>query len=208
MLPGELLNQSTRRKESGFSLIELLIVVALIIIMFTLYWSAGSGAFQAKQLKKCEKNLQYIYIALQTYSTDNTEHLPFLADAKTSEPVLSLLVPRSTTGTEYFVCPGCNDSAPPEAQPFPDRKISYAYYMGHTLKDGADRALLSDRQVNTEPKLQGQPLFSVDGKKPGANHNKYGGNILFCDGNVQTSPAASAFNLTNGSNIILLNPKP
>ncbi|MDB6021531.1 MAG: hypothetical protein JWQ04_1388, partial [Pedosphaera sp.] len=126
----------------------------------------------------------------------------------TSEPVLSMLVPRSTTGTEYFICPGGNDSALPEAQPFAERRISYAYYMGHTLKDGADQPLLSDRQVNTGPKLPGQPLFSADGKKPGANHNKYGGNIMFCDGNVQKSPALAAFSLTNAPNVVLLNPKP
>jgi len=67
---------------------------------------------------------------------------------------------------------------------------------------------MSDRQVDANPKLLGQPLFSADGKKPGNNHNKYGGNIMFCDGNVQTSPASSAFNLTNAPNVVLLNPKP
>jgi prepilin-type N-terminal cleavage/methylation domain-containing protein/prepilin-type processing-associated H-X9-DG protein len=192
----------------GFSLLELLIVVALIIVLFTLYWSGGSRAFQTKQLANCERNLQNIYVALKTYAIDNSSRLPVLAGSTTSEPVLSQLIPRCTTGTEYFICPGGKDSALPEAQPFADRKISYAYYMGHKIDDGASEPLMSDRQVDTDPKLQGQPLFSPDGKKPGNNHNKYGGNIMFCDGNVQISPASSAFNLTNAPNIILLNPKP
>lgn len=192
----------------GFSLLELLIVMAIIVIMFTLYWSSGSKSYQNQQMAKCEKNLQFIYLALQTYSTDNNDHLPFLAEAKTSEPVLSQLVPRSTTSTEYFTCPGCKDSPLPDAQPFGNRKISYAYYMGHTLRDGADQPLLSDQQVNTNSKLQGQPLFSADGKKPGANHDKYGGVVLFCDGNAQRSGPAAAFNLTNGPTVVVLNPKP
>lgn len=193
----------------GFSLIELLVVMAIILILFTMYWSSGAKNFQLKQMTQCEKNLQFIYLAVRTYSTDNNDRLPQLDTAKTSEPVLSQLVPRSTTSTEYFTCPGCKDAALPDGQPFADGKISYAYYMGHKLTDGAEQPLLSDRQVNTtDPKLSGQPLFSPNGKKPGANHNKYGGNVMFCDGNVQRSGPNAAFNLTNSPNVVLLNPKP
>jgi prepilin-type processing-associated H-X9-DG protein len=190
----------------GFSLLELLIVVAIIFVLTTLMWSSGSKSYQTTQKAACAKNLQNIYVALKTYSISAS--FPFLTNAQTSEPVLSQLIPRCTTGTEFFICPGSKDSPLPDAQPFADRKISYAYYMGHTVRDGADQALLSDRQVNTNSKLQGQPLFSADGKKPGNNHNKFGGNVLFCDGNVRTSPALAAFDLTNASNIVLLNPKP
>lgn len=198
----------SRHVNGAFSLIELLIVVAIIFTLFTLYFSSGSKAYQAKQIAACEKNLQNIYVALKTYAMDNNDHLPSLAGSQTSEPPLSQLVPRYTTGTEFFTCPGGKDSKLPDAQPFADRKISYAYYMGHTVQDGAGQPLISDRQVNTDPKLAGQILFSLDGKKPGNNHNKYGGNVMFCDGNVQVSPAQSAFNLTNSPGVVLLNPKP
>ncbi|HZV35506.1 MAG TPA: type II secretion system protein, partial [Verrucomicrobiae bacterium] len=111
----------------GFSLIELLVVMAIILILFTAYWSSGAKNFQVKQMTQCEKNLQFIYLALRTYSTDNNDRLPALDKPKTSEPVLSLLVPRSTTSTEYFTCPGCKDSPLPDGQPFANAKISYAY---------------------------------------------------------------------------------
>jgi prepilin-type processing-associated H-X9-DG protein len=209
-IPNLALRDKTARHQAAraFSLIELLIVMALMIIMFTMYWSSGAKNYQVKQMAACEKNMQFIYLALQTYSTDNHDQLPALTNAKTSEQVLTLLVPRSTTSTEYFTCPGCKDSPLPDGKPFADRKISYAYYMGRTLKDGADQPLISDRQVNTDPKLAGQPLFSASGKRPGANHNKYGGNVMFCDGNVQRSGPGAAFNLTNGPGVVLLNPKP
>jgi prepilin-type processing-associated H-X9-DG protein len=182
--------------------------MAIIIIMFTMYWSGGSRAYQAKQIASCALNLQNIYVAMRTFSIDNTNTLPLLPGAPTSEPVLSQLVPKYTTTTAIFICPGCNDSPLPDARPFASRRISYAYYMGRTLNDGAASALISDRQVNTESKIPGQLLFSPDGKKPGANHNKYGGNVMFCDGNVQVSPSVSAFTLTNGPGVVLLNPKP
>lgn len=192
----------------GSSLLELLIVVALILVLFTLYFGGGTRGYQLKQIQNCEKNLENVYVALKIYSTDNNDRFPVLSTAKTSEGPLSQLVPRCTTGTEFFICPGSKDGKLPDAQPFANRTISYAYYMGHTIKDGAEQPLMSDRQVNSFPKLPGEPLFSQDGKKPGANHKKYGGNVLFCDGNIQSSTAASAFTLTNAPNTVLLNPKP
>jgi prepilin-type N-terminal cleavage/methylation domain-containing protein/prepilin-type processing-associated H-X9-DG protein len=193
---------------NGFSLLELLLVMTILVILSTLYLGGGSRGYQTRQIANCEKNLETVYVALQTWANDNSNSFPVLANALTSEPVLSQLIPRYTTGTEFFTCPGSKDSKLPDAQPFANRKISYAYYMGRTAKDGADKPLLSDRQVDTSSKLAGQPLFSANGKKPGNNHDKYGGNVMFCDGNVQSSPPASAFNLTNAPGIVLLNPRP
>jgi prepilin-type processing-associated H-X9-DG protein len=192
----------------AFSLLELLIVMSIIIILFTLYWSGSSKFYQRKQLSKCELNLQNIYVALKTFAVDNHDQLPALANAETSEPVLGQLIPRDTTQTEFFICPGSKDTALPEAQAFTNARISYAYYMGCALADGATQPLISDRQINTSAKTAGQQVFSENGEKPGNNHNKFGGNILFCDGTVQKTPASAAFNLTFPTNVILLNPKP
>lgn len=192
----------------AFSLLELLLTVAIIVVLFTLYFSSGSQEYQARKLRECENNLQNIYAALRTYATDNNGALPGLAQAKTSEAPLSLLVPKYTTGAEYFICPGSKDKPLPDAQPFANRKISYAYYMGRKLTDGDRVPLMSDEQVNTLPKTAGQLVFSPNGKPPGNNHNKYGGNVLFCDGDVQFSPPNAAFNLPTGPDVVLLNPKP
>lgn len=198
----------SRPARRGFSLIELLIVMALIVVMFTMYWSGGSRSYQTKQMANCEKNLENIFVALKTYSVNNQGRFPTLAGATASEPVLSQLVPRATTGTEYFICPGTKDKKLPDALPFAGARISYAFYEGHVSSDGADEPLVSDRQVDTNSKTQGQLLFSPDGKKPGNNHDKYGGNVMFCDGTVRNSPPKAAFDLTNAPNVTLLNPSP
>ncbi len=192
----------------GFSLLELLLTMAIIVVLFTLYFSSGSQGNQARKLKECENNLQNVYAALRTYATDNKDALPGLPQAQTSEAPLSLLVPQYTTGAGFFICPGSKDKSLPDAKPFANRKISYAYYMGRKLADGASAPLMSDEQVNTLPKTAGQIVFSPDGQPPGNNHNKYGGNVLFCDGNVQSSLPKAAFDLPTGTDVILLNPKP
>ena len=180
----------------------------IIFILFTLYISAGSKSAQEKRLAECQDHLQSMYAAFRTFSQDNNGLLPAVPGAQTSEAPLSLLVPKSTTDTEIFICPGGSDKPLPGAQPFADKKISYAYYMGRALADGSEAALASDAQVDAAPKTPGQTVFSPDGKRPGNNHNKFGGNVLFCDGNVQYTPSRLAFPLPLATNVVLLNPKP
>ena len=182
--------------------------MVIIFIVFTLSISSGSKSFQEKKLAECQNNLQGIYAALRTFAQDNHGSLPAVPGAATSEAPLSLLVPKYTTGAEFFICPGSKDKPLPDAQPFADRKISYAYYLGQTLESGPEAPLVSDAQVDTAPKSTGQLVFSTDGKKPGSNHNKFGGNVLFCDGNVKNTPARLAFPLPLATNVVLLNPKP
>src|SRR5277367_2210914 len=176
------------RAKAGFSLVELLVVMFIIVVLYTIYLGGGSKGFQTKQKRNCERNLETIYTALTTWANDNTNSFPAIAGAQTSEPPLSQLIPSYTTGAEFFICPGTKESPLPDAKPFANRRISYSYYMGRSDHDGADQPLLTDWQVNTNSKTTGRPLFSADGSKPGNNHNKYGGNVMFCDGNVKASP--------------------
>jgi prepilin-type processing-associated H-X9-DG protein len=197
-----------RCSTAGFSILELFLVVVIIFIVFTLFISAGSKSAQEKSLAACQAYLQSLYTAFRTFSQDNHGALPAVPGAQTSEAPLSLLVPKFTTDTEIFICPGGQDKPLPGAQPFADKRISYAYYMGRTLPDGPEAALASDAQVDTASKTPGQTVFSPDGRRPGNNHHKFGGNVLFCDGNVQYTPSRLAFPLPLATNVVLLNPKP
>jgi prepilin-type N-terminal cleavage/methylation domain-containing protein/prepilin-type processing-associated H-X9-DG protein len=192
---------------AAFSLIEMLITMAILIILMTTYYGFGSRSHQRQQQKLCRDNLQKIFIALQIYANDFNGNFPVSTNAKTSEEVLNLLVPRYTSDTQPFICPGSKDSPLPAGEPLLMHKISYAYLMGRRASD-TQELLMSDRLVDTLPKLAGQAVFSVNGKPPGNNHHKYGGNFLFCDGRTEFSPTHVSFSLVFLPDIVLLNPKP
>lgn len=193
------------QSRSAFSLIELLITVALILILTTLYFGPSTARRQQSLKKACQRNLQTIYVAMQIYATDNHEQFPWKTGAKNSEEALDALVPKYTSDPSPFICPGSKDAGLPPGESFRSRKISYAYYMGRS-QTNAHQALLSDRQVNTQPKTAGQPVFSIDGKPPGNNHRKFGGNFLFGDGTCEMSPARAPFSLELTNGVVLLNP--
>ena len=191
----------------GFSLVELLITLALLLVLTTMYWGFSSRSHQEQQKKACAQNLQKIYVALEIFANEHTNGFPDLPGATTSEEPLAELVPRYTVDTSIFICPGSKDAPLPSGESILRRKISYAYYMGRQQPD-ASEALMSDRQVDTNSKSAGQLAFSDTGKPPGNNHYKYGGNVLFCDGRVEPTAARLAFSLVVTQGVVLLNPKP
>jgi type II secretory pathway pseudopilin PulG len=180
-------------------------MVILIILSVSLN-SRLSGSRRRTNLELCRKNLQTISLALSIYANDNHGAFPFLTNAAISATPLSLLLPRSTTETAMFICPGGDDQALPEGESFAQRRISYAYYMGRSTNSVPGAAILSDWQVNTLPKTKGQPLFSADGKKPANNHVKDGGNLLLVNGEVIASGPKAARDLPVPSGVTLLNP--
>jgi prepilin-type N-terminal cleavage/methylation domain-containing protein/prepilin-type processing-associated H-X9-DG protein len=189
---------------NGFSLVELLVTVAIILILTTLYWSPNRANRQHGLQISCQKNLQKAYIALEIYAKDSGGRFPQLKGAQTSGEVLDVLVPRYTSDTSVFICPGSNDSLLGGGESLRGRRISYAYYMGRCLTNSL--VLMSDRQVDTRAKAAGQPVFSTTGKPPGNNHRQYGGNFLFCDGHVELEPATVPFAFELGPGEVLLNP--
>jgi prepilin-type N-terminal cleavage/methylation domain-containing protein/prepilin-type processing-associated H-X9-DG protein len=196
----------TPSTRSGFSLAELLVVLALMVILTTMMWGFGSESRQHAAQRACRQNLEKIYVALQIYANDFGGKLPEKTNAVSSEEPLSLLVPHYTVDTSIFICPGGKDSPLPSGVSFANRKISYAYYMGQRFGD-AQQPLMSDRQINTLPKAAGEQVFSRNGKSPGNNHHKYGGNFLFGDGHVELTPPRLPFSLVTTQSVVLLNPR-
>jgi prepilin-type N-terminal cleavage/methylation domain-containing protein/prepilin-type processing-associated H-X9-DG protein len=190
---------------SGFSLVELLCVVAIILILATLYWRPNAASRQRALQVACQNNLQKLYIAMELYANDHAGKLPKVSSAHNSAEALDPLVPRYTAETALFICPGAADSPLPSGAALKGRKISYAYYMGRVLTN-SQQVLLTDKQVDTLPKPAGRAAFSSDGKPPGNNHGKWGGNLLFCDGHVEQIPPNTPVALDLDKNEVLLNP--
>ena len=199
--------RESRGSAEGFSLLEMLITIALIFVLFVMMYGSGSRSYQTRQKLACQKNLQTLFVALQIYANDHDGAFPVRSGAQVAEEPLSLLVPRYTSLTEPFICPGSKDARLPEGESFEKRRISYAYYMGRRAADSAE-LLMTDRQIDSQPKIRGQPMFSTDGKAPGNNHHKYGGNLLFGDGHLEISPAAAPISQVLTQGVVLLNPRP
>jgi prepilin-type N-terminal cleavage/methylation domain-containing protein/prepilin-type processing-associated H-X9-DG protein len=192
---------------AAFSLVELMIVIAIIVVIWAMMFSFGSRSHQETESERCSDNLRKIFLSAQIYANDFGA-FPLATNAETSEPVLNLLVPRYTADRSIFICPGGRDPEIPSDASLTDYKASYAYYMGRGTNSGSGDFLMSDRQINTQPKNAGDQVFSLTGDSPGNNHSKYGGNFLFCDGNVQDVPPRTPFSLAFSNGIVLLNPKP
>jgi hypothetical protein len=188
--------------------VELLITLALLVVMVVMLHGFGSRGNQQRQIKSCQKNLQKIYLALEIFAHEHDDRFPVQPGAQTSEEPLSLLVPRYTAASDVFVCPGSKDSPLPGGEPFGQRKISYAYFMGRTLTNDAGELLMSDRQIDALPKAKGAPVFSANGRAPGNNHHQYGGNYLFVDGRLESGAALAPFPIAGAPGVTLLNPKP
>ncbi len=195
------------RAAGGFSLLELLIVLALLIVLTVMMGGGYGAASRNREMADCRKNLQKIYLALSIYQNDNNGAFPYLQGASNSAGPLSLLVPKSTTVTEMFICPGSHDQPLPEAESFASRKISYAYYMGRTTNEDAGEIIASDAQVDTAPKNKGQQIFSEDGRKPGNNHDKAGGNLLSRGGEVTGCGPKAGRDVRYPPGVRLLNPQ-
>lgn len=192
---------------SAFSLLELLIVVALILLLTTLMWGSRSPSRQRVQREACHRNLERLSVALSIFANDHAGAFPLNTAARTSEEALADLVPRYTVDTATFICPGSKDPPLPAGESFRQRRISYAYFMGR-YSTKLPAALMSDRQVNDQPKAPNAYAFSSSGQPPGNNHGKAGGNFLFVDGHVEFSPPELAFSLGPTQGVVLLNPRP
>jgi len=174
--------------------------------MFVMLFGFSSASNQRQQKLACQKNLSTIFLALEIFAREHEGAFPVRANATTSEGALAQLVPTYTATTTPFICPGSKDKPIPDGESFAELRISYAYYMGQRAESSAE-LLMSDQQIDPQPKTKGQQVFSTDGKRPGNNHHRYGGNLLFCDGRTEGIKTTAPFPLTPTQGVVLLNPR-
>jgi prepilin-type processing-associated H-X9-DG protein len=197
-----------RARSAGFSYIELMVVTAIVGISYVMLLGPSSATGQSRSKAQCAERLRQLHQCLVLYAAEHEGAFPAVAGATTSEAPLSLLVPLYTTDTSLFICPGSKDGALPGAEPFANRRISYAYYMGLRKEAPHDTPLLSDAQATTGAKRSGEALFSPTGAAPGNKHGKYGGNVLFLDGSVEAFSPLASRDLAVPPGATLLNPRP
>ncbi len=71
----------TRRGRSAFTLIELLIVIAIVGVLAALLLPVFNRAKEASRASACLSNLHQLGVALQLYVQDNRNRMPVMYDA-------------------------------------------------------------------------------------------------------------------------------
>ena len=99
----------------GFSLVELLIVMALVTCAYAFMFGPGTAWSQGRAKAQCARQLQQMHAALTLFAAEHDGAFPASGDARASEPALSQLVPLYTTDTTIFICPGSGHSGLPGA---------------------------------------------------------------------------------------------
>ena len=110
-----------RKRYGGFTLIEILVVVAIIVILAAMLLPALRQARERARQAVCKNNLKQIGLAIVMYSEDNNEYYPIYLSEGSSigwhdrvwkytgqDP--NKVVPRART---LFRCPSDNSGTPP-----------------------------------------------------------------------------------------------
>ena len=75
-------HESPAGSPAGFSLVELLITLALLIVISTLYFGFSSPQRQRTAKQNCQVNLRKLFLAQEIYAHDNAGKFPVVAGAK------------------------------------------------------------------------------------------------------------------------------
>lgn len=193
----------------GFTLIELMCTLAILLVLFALSFGIGGKDRQKERQQQCRENQRLVHLALTVAANDLGGPFPVAKGATDSDAVFQTLVPRYSSRLDVFRCPG-RTRDPFTGGSATSRRFRnhYAYAAGLTSTADAAQWLLSDAQVDTRPKAVGAALFAESDQGPGSNHGAFGGIVTFVDGRADFSPPKAAFEIQVPTGAAVLNPAP
>ena len=132
----------------GMTLIEMVIVIAVIATMAAILFPVFARARERARCQSCLSNLVNIGLALQLYAADHDGLYP------PTEDDLSPLRARYLRQDQVFVCPsdrgGVPMGAPADPGPYEEDEArvatSYYYRAGHTRDDAPSAPIVSDHR--------------------------------------------------------------
>jgi prepilin-type N-terminal cleavage/methylation domain-containing protein len=203
------------KTSSAFTLIELLIVIAIIAILASIALPAFIGVQRRAKQTKDLSNGKQIVIALRQFALDNNGEFPNkeyafgksytdttltpISATSTSNTAFRWLIPTYTTSEEIFAVPGSKWNSPG-----PDNRIDSST-GGDTLKAGengyAYTAALQDTSNTLFPLVEDAwssaiPNYVADTSLPGGVWSATKAVVIFIDGAGQVMTVDDKTNLT------------
>lgn len=177
-------------KRMAFTLVELLVVVAIIAIIAALLLPTLGRAKRAAQTTACISNLRQLGIALTLYVQDNSDRLPscaLLPSVNSNLPAITLPLLPYLKNKEVFRCP-------PDQVTFQSEQTSYEWNM---YLNGASYDHPEDWSPATQVIVQtifggrlNTPLLSDAEANHPKSANRTGKNSLYFEGRVEKSKNA------------------
>jgi prepilin-type N-terminal cleavage/methylation domain-containing protein/prepilin-type processing-associated H-X9-DG protein len=202
------LNQKKLRRKSGFTLVELLVVIAMIGMLIALLLPAVQAAREAARRMQCQNNLKQVALAVHNYADSNDNRVPRLNHERIrhlpTAPHAPL--PIGTGNNDYFLDIGITLIL----CPFIEQTALYNQIWGHDWFDSAQPGLDTSKGYTAEyialflraPATYGCPSDSNRGEQEGLSHNDMGGtNIVFCVGDHQSARGMGQRIESNGNQI-------
>ncbi|MCG3149222.1 MAG: hypothetical protein PCFJNLEI_02682 [Verrucomicrobiae bacterium] len=170
----------TRRKPrvSGFTLVELLVAVVIILVLFTLLLPARHSGEKQRRVK-CLANLKRLGEAIRLYTEDNLGRCP--ADANEASLIGSMrLLNGRLSSAESLFCPSTSWGRAlrtSDLTKLTTNNVSYSYVPNQIWKRGSPNAIIALDWISSTAAGTKWPSNS--------NHRTAGGNVLFNDGRVE-----------------------
>ncbi len=145
------------RRRNAFTLLEILVVVAILTLLLAIIFPAFAGARRQARRTACLTNLSSVAKAIQTYATANSSRLPvasynrvpYGAKKDSDDDSWKVLNP-FLTGDGYGVlqCP-CDHGNSPDSDTteFADRGFSYFYVADYSGNYKSERDALREQGI-------------------------------------------------------------
>jgi prepilin-type processing-associated H-X9-DG protein/prepilin-type N-terminal cleavage/methylation domain-containing protein len=188
------LKSALRTRRAAFTLLELLIVVAIIAVLAAISMPVGRRMIEAGNEAKCMSNLRQLHAVLMLYANENNQMLPS-PDTPTSgihwfrrlDPYIA-----QQDRIKLLTCPSAKAFVPG------DWATSYGmnYYLGEdkdwrtlTIEQKSKVILLADAVINPAWHSAGSAIFEDGGPFNKTVDQRHAGraNFLFLDGHVEAS---------------------
>ncbi|MBI5687691.1 MAG: type II secretion system protein [Verrucomicrobia bacterium] len=184
---------SRRLRARGFTLVELLVVMAIIGVMAGMVMPQIAKAMEKIRRTACSNNLRQIGLALHAYAQDSDGRYPFTGSVGDSaNKHFALLFPRWMNNETVFVCKSAatrgyradgvsegSSTGGARTDALKAGENCYAYAFGLGGPNTEDLPLACDQLA--EASLSAQ-RWAKQGF--GGNHSDEGGNVLYLDGHV------------------------